>query len=168
MSLFEQFLEDVDLPELSDFSKYRAYLSKRFGDEDDKFCVFTKYLRATKRYKFTFNDNGKPVYDYVDSKDFKEVVIEKLFILNQKKIDELKKKGETNILLKNHFYLSSWYFLQVLSAYMIIKNEDEEDKQSFVDKFELNLTNLFKDEVFLNLCEKFNKDKKDNYYDLLT
>jgi hypothetical protein len=50
-----------------------------------------------------------------------------------------------------------------LSAYMIEKFKDEEDKNKNVEGFDLNINELLQDNLFLSYCQKFNKDNKDNY-----
>jgi hypothetical protein len=63
-------------------------------------------------------------------------------------------------------YLNGFYLLNVLSAYLIEKNEDEADKEMFVDNFELKFENLLNNLIFIKYCEKFNEETKDNNFDL--
>jgi hypothetical protein len=164
--LIAQAFNELNISSSDEIFEYRNLLTKKFKKDDD-FDISTFYHNVSKRFKFVFYSNGVMRTNFVYIKDLtNKQDFFNLMIVNNKKIDELKKEGKTYIIFQHNF-LSSYYFLMTLSAYMIEKFKDEEDKNKTVDEFELNINELLNDDIFMNYCKKFNKDAKENYYDLL-
>jgi hypothetical protein len=150
----------------SDYTEYRNLLVNRF-DKDGNFDVATAVHLVSKRLKFTFYDNGIVKYEFLYFKDISDDDKKKFLNLmnfNEKKIKDLEKRGEAVIKI-NHMFLCAYYFLCTLSAYFIEKNQDME-KSEFVSNFELNFKKLINDPMFNKYCSKFDKNAKDNHYNL--
>lgn len=164
--LINQAFDDLDIGCQDEIVEYRNLLTKKFK-KDDEFNISTFHHNVSKRFKLTFYADGVFKTNFVYIKDINEKRdFLNLWTTNNKKIDELKKQGKT-INVFQHMFLCSYYFLMTLSAYMLEKYKDEEDKNKTVSEFELNINELLKDSLFLSYCKKFNKDAKENYYDLL-
>ncbi len=149
----------------SEYIEYRNLLTSRF-EKDGNFDVGTAVHLVSKRLKFTFYDNGNIKYEYLYFKDISDDKknFMKLMMFNEKKIKDLEKRGETFSKINNMF-LCAYYFLCTLSAYFIEKNKDME-RSEFVEKFELNFKELINDPMFVKYCKKFDKNGKDNHYNL--
>jgi hypothetical protein len=159
---FEEKTEVVD----DEITQYRKLLNDKYRKETN-FDISTQYHKLSKAFKFTFYDDSNKKSNMVYVKDLtgKKRAFIKIFNTSEKKINELtsqKKKFEK----LDYIFLSSFYFAMTLSAYMIKKFGNEE-KEKIVDEFDLDINKLLEDDLFISLLEKFNKNNKDNYYDLL-
>jgi hypothetical protein len=167
LNVFKDFCNNKT-EEKSDFLQYRSLLTKKFK-KDQYFDVQTFVLRVSKKFKFVFYENGVKKEDCLDfnfvNDSRRDAFVKKLMKISRKKEEEYRKKGWTFNAI-DHMYLNGFFLLNVLSAYLIEKNEDEADKEMCVDNFELKFENLLNDLIFIKYCENFNEDAKDNNFDL--
>lgn len=167
--LLLQAFDELNVGEKSDIKEYRKLLNLKYM-KDEGFDISSSYHQISKRFKFTFYENGdqKSNLVYLKEIDGDGRNFLKLFLTNDKKIEQFKKQYKTEkIEIFKFTFLCGYYFLMTLSAYMIEKFKDEEDKNKTVNEFELDINKLLNDALFLSYCKKFNKDAKENNYDLL-